>query len=150
MIIVYSIKGPEIIRKNNFIINTGDNLTLEQRKIKIQQNKVKYGLNASYIRSLKIPKLLSQSIGHFLTIKQILDDKNNFSIVEKINQLKNLIKCMKKKITIIQKVERKRNERKISVMSGDDDSHSKRDTKKSYVVTLRKLDKDMKNFELIN
>jgi len=99
---------------------------------------------------LKIPKLLSQSIGHFLTIKQILDDKNNFSIVEKINQLKNLIKCMKKKIAIIQKVERKRNERKISVISGDDDSNSKRYTKKSYVLTLRKLDNEMKNFELLN
>lgn len=99
---------------------------------------------------MKIPKLLSQSIGHFLTIKQILDDKNNFSIVEKINQLKNLIKCMKKKIAIIQKVERKRNERKISVISGDDDSNSKRYTKKSYVLTLRKLDNEMKNFELLN
>lgn len=48
--------------------------------------------------------MLSQHIGHYLTIKQILDEKNNLSIVEKIDQLKNLIKCMRNKIDIIDSV----------------------------------------------
>jgi hypothetical protein len=61
---------------------------------------------------LKIPKLLSQSIGYYLNIKQILDVKNNLSIVEKINQLKNLIKCMRNKIETVEKVERKKKQMK--------------------------------------
>ena len=35
-----------------------------------------------------------------------MDEKNNFSIVEKINELKNLIKCMKKKIYLIDMVDK--------------------------------------------
>jgi hypothetical protein len=74
----------------------------------------RYGLTTTFIKSLKIPKLMSHSIGHHLSIKQILDEKNNFSIVEKINQLKNLIKCMKNKIHIIENVEKKRKQLKIA------------------------------------
>jgi hypothetical protein len=71
--------------------------------------------------------------------------------VEKINQLKNLIKCMKKKITIIQKVEKKRKERKASGNLIDDATNFSKNLKmsKSFVVTLRKLDCEMKNFELV-
>ncbi len=71
--------------------------------------------------------------------------------MEKINQLKNLIKCMKKKITIIQKVEKKRKERKASGNLIDDATNFSKNLKmsKSFVVTLRKLDCEMKNFELV-
>lgn len=84
-----------------------------------------------YIRSLKIPKLLSQSIGHYLTIKQIKDEKNNFTIPEKINQLRNLVNCMKNKIRIIQAVERKR-----KIATHKDDNLS---VKRTFNVILRKL-----------
>jgi hypothetical protein len=59
---------------------------------------------------------------------------------------------MKKKIAIVQKVERKRNERKMSVKSGDDNLHSNREisVKRAYVINLRKLDREMKKFELID
>jgi hypothetical protein len=56
---------------------------------------------------------MSHSIGHHLTIKQVLDEKNNFSIVEKINQLKNLIKCMKNKIYIVENVEKRKKQLKV-------------------------------------
>lgn len=102
-----------MIRKNNFLINTGDNLTLEQRKLKIEKNKERYGLPADYVKKLKIPKLLSQSIGHYLTLKQIGDPKNNLTIVEKIEQLKRLIKSMTNKLRIIDKVEQRRKEDKL-------------------------------------
>jgi hypothetical protein len=135
-------QGPEIIRKNNFIINTGDNMTLEQRKVRIEQNKekyfflIRYGLNTTYIKSLKIPRLLSHSICHHLSIKQILDENNNFSIVEKINQMKNLIKCMRNKIYIIENVDRKRKTLKNIKLS-----------ESSYTLTLKKNNDD--TFELI-
>lgn len=105
-------KGPEIIRKNNFIINSGDNITQDQRNFRIKLNNEKYGLSKEFINSLKIPKLLSLSMGHHLNIKQIMDDKNNFSILEKIDQLKNLIECMKKKLQFIERVENKRKKEK--------------------------------------
>ena len=40
----YMRQGPDIQRKNNFIINTGDILTMAEREQKIAQNKIKYGL----------------------------------------------------------------------------------------------------------
>lgn len=100
--------GPNVIRKNNFLINTGDNLTLEERKRKIEENRKLYGLSKAQIRNFKIPKLLSQSVGHYLSIKQIIENKNNFSLVEKIEHLKRLKRCMRNKIRIINKVEERR------------------------------------------
>ena len=98
-----------IIRKNNFIINNGDNLTLESKKLRIESNKKKYGLSKEYVKSLRIPKLLSMKIDQHLTIKQILDEKNNFSISEKIEHLENLVVCMRKKLELIERIEKKRN-----------------------------------------
>ncbi len=142
--------GPQIIRKNNFIINTGDNLTLEQRKLRIQQNRQKFGLSQSYIKSLKLPKLLSHSIGHFLTIKQIKDEKNNLSIIDKINQLSNLVKCMKKKIRIIESVDKRRRQEKLvgclhGVIEDKDIS-----TKKACSIILRRLDKFGRKYEIVD
>lgn len=48
--------GPEIIRKNNFIINTGDNLTAKEREKRIKMNKQKYGVAIAEIKSIKLPK----------------------------------------------------------------------------------------------
>jgi hypothetical protein len=95
---------------------------------------------------------LSQSIGHYLAIKQILDDKNNFSIVEKINQLRNLMKCMKKKINIIEKVERKRKQKVITNINLNSSDLVNKDLspKNACVLILRKLDKEAKKFEIIN
>lgn len=58
---------------------------------------------------------------------------------------------MKKKITIIHKVEMKRKERKSSGIIIDDvnDMSNKLNLKKGMVVTLKKLDDDMKKFEVI-
>ena len=50
------LKGPEIIRKNNFIINTGDNQTVTERNQRILINKKKYGLSRQFIKTLKLPK----------------------------------------------------------------------------------------------
>ncbi len=98
-----------MIRKNNFIINNGDNLTMESKKLRIESNKEKYGLSKEYVNSLKIPKLLSIKIDHHLTIKQILDEKNNFSICEKIEHLEELVVCMRKKLELIERIEKKKN-----------------------------------------
>lgn len=51
--------GPEIIRKNNFIINTGDNLTAKEREKRIKMNNEKYGLAIQEIKEMKLPKIIS-------------------------------------------------------------------------------------------
>ena len=49
-------QGPEIQRKNNFIINTGDNLTAQNREMRIKQNELTYGLTPHEITQCKLPK----------------------------------------------------------------------------------------------
>ena len=124
---------------------------MEQRKFRIEQNISKFGLTSQFIKSLKIPKLLSHSIGYHLTIKQIKEEKNNFSIVEKINQLNNLIKCMKNKISTIEKVERRRKQEKLIdvEMNGEGAISYNITETKSYNILLRRLDKNNKKFELV-
>jgi hypothetical protein len=84
--------GPDVQRKNKFIINTGNNLTAENREIKIKQNKLKYGLSNEYIKSLRLPKAQKRSRKGevVLSLEQIFHVKSNFSIVEKLHHLQNL------------------------------------------------------------
>lgn len=98
-------KKTNVLRKNNFIINTGDNLTVAKRNSLLKENKEKYGYSPSYYKNLKIPRLLSNSIGRYLTIKQIIDTKNNLTLPEQIEELTNLVNCMKKKIEIIEEIQ---------------------------------------------
>jgi hypothetical protein len=92
-------------------------------------------------------------VGHYLTIKQIDDEKNNFSIVEKINQLSNLVKCMKKKINIIEKVERRKIQEKNKQDNFENSSLGEQGSKfnKNSISTviLRRLDKANKKFEIV-
>lgn len=44
-------------RKNKFIINTGDNLTSQQKQSRIKENKIKYGLSHEEIAALRLPKM---------------------------------------------------------------------------------------------
>jgi len=104
------IQGPEIIRKNNFIINTGDNLTAKERDQRIKLNKQKYGLPLAEIKGLKIPKTSvvkggksGGAGGLVLTIEQIFNAKSNFSVVEKIQHLERLQVALSHKLRIIEK-----------------------------------------------
>ena len=112
-------KKTNVLRKNNFIINTGDNLTVAKRNALLKENKEKYGYPPSYYKNLKIPRLLSNSIGRYLTIKQIMDTKNNLTVPEQIEELTNLVNCMKKKIEIIEEIQlnkkRKRDDKEITI-----------------------------------
>jgi hypothetical protein len=92
-------------------------------------------------------------VGHYLTIKQIDDEKNNFSIVEKINQLSNLIKCMKKKISIIEKVERRKKQEKNIKNNLENSSLQQEESNLNNNCTsnivLRRLDKANKKFQIV-
>lgn len=92
-------------------------------------------------------------MGHYLTIKQIDDEKNNFSIVEKINQLSNLIKCMKKKISIIEKVERRKKQEKNIKNNLENSSlqQEESNSNNNFInnIVLRRLDKANKKFQIV-
>lgn len=83
-------------RKNKFIINTGDNMTAEEREQRIKQNQEKYGLTQKEINHLMLPTSKNQfksdvkSRELVLTLEQISNPKNNFSIIEKLLHLNNL------------------------------------------------------------
>ena len=94
--------GPEIQRKNKFIINTGNNMTAEEREKKIKENMQKFGLKPDEIRKLRIPKNRESRRGGqvALQLDQIFHPKSNFSIVEKLNHLHIL------RMAILRKLER--------------------------------------------
>mmetsp|Transcript_6337 Transcript_6337/g.4774 ORF Transcript_6337/g.4774 Transcript_6337/m.4774 type:complete len:113 (+) Transcript_6337:237-575(+) len=90
--------GPDIQRKNNFIINTGDNLTVKEREKRINANKERYGLSAVQIKALKLPKAVEVQKDFILSHDQIFNVKNNFSVAEKLHHLEILKRAIEKKI----------------------------------------------------
>ena len=96
-------QGPEIQRKNNFIINTGDNLTAKEREKRIKLNKQKYGLSQVEIKAMKLPKPVDARMDVILTIDQIFNAKSNFSVIEKLHHLDTLKTALETKLKKIQK-----------------------------------------------
>mmetsp|Transcript_2893 Transcript_2893/g.2722 ORF Transcript_2893/g.2722 Transcript_2893/m.2722 type:complete len:140 (-) Transcript_2893:96-515(-) len=98
--------GPEIQRKNNFIINTGDNLTAKEREKRINMNKERYGLTLQEIKSLKLPKAVGVQKDLLLSLDQIFNAKSNFSVVEKLHHLEILKEAIEKKVARVEKAKR--------------------------------------------
>ncbi len=51
-----NMKKTDVTRKNNFIINTSNNPTKEERKIRIEENKQKYGLSKDEVKEIRLPR----------------------------------------------------------------------------------------------
>lgn len=49
-------KKKNVIRKNNFIVNQNDNLTKEEKKILIEQNKIAFGADQDQISRIILPR----------------------------------------------------------------------------------------------
>ena len=95
--------GPEIQRKNNFIINTGDNQTAKERDLRIKMKKQKYGLTMAEIKALKVPKLTHGDAkgtknAMVMSIEQIFNQKSKFSVVKKIVYLERLHHALETKL----------------------------------------------------
>ena len=91
-------------RKNKFIINTGDNMTAEERELRIKQNQEKYGLSQKEINEIKLQankKYFNITNAELLKIDQIINPKNNFSTIEKLVHLHNLRLAALKKLEMI-------------------------------------------------
>jgi len=89
-----------VTRKNNFIINTSNNPTKEERKRQIEENSLKYGLSKEEVKAIKLPRWRTEG---FLTLDEIETDK--LSTLEKLIHLENLKKEIEMRLTTIQKGE---------------------------------------------
>lgn len=67
-------KNTTAMRKNNCIINTGDNPTKEERKRRIDENRKLYGLTRDQIIAIKLPKFKCKDVNHLLTLEEIEND----------------------------------------------------------------------------
>jgi len=99
--------GPGILRKNKYIINTGDNLTAVDRAKKMKQNKISYGLNATLVKALRLPKP-KKIVAEVLTLEQITNKKNLFSTIEKIDNLYKLRASLESKLQFLAKKKEQR------------------------------------------
>lgn len=82
-----NMKRTGVTRKNNFIINTSNNPTKEERKRQIEENRIKYGLTKEDVKAIKLPRWRTEG---FLTLDEIETDK--LSTLEKLIHLENLRK----------------------------------------------------------
>jgi len=57
-----------VLRKNNFIINTNDNPTKEDKLRQIEENQQKYGLTREQVKIIKLPRWRTEG---FLTLEEI-------------------------------------------------------------------------------
>ena len=60
-----NMKKTGVLRKSNFIINTNDNPTKQEKKRQIQINEEKYGLTREQVRAIKLPRWRTEG---FLTL----------------------------------------------------------------------------------
>ena len=76
-------------------------MTTQERAMKIESNRRKYGLSAQEIKAIRVPKASVTKSGQsdpVLTLEQIFHPKSNFSIIEKINHLENLKQAIVRKV----------------------------------------------------
>lgn len=92
--------------KNNNLINNDSSLSVKEKKKKIIYNRMKYSIPDKLLRDVKIPKFLFNKTPSSLNLKQIRSEKNNFTIIEKIDHSKNYIHCLKQKLKIIKNIEK--------------------------------------------
>jgi hypothetical protein len=88
-----------VVRKNNCIINTGDNPNKIERAIKINENREKYGITEAAAKEIKLPKKKKSLFEEIILLDEI--ETNKFSTVEKIEHLKKLLKLVSYKLHIM-------------------------------------------------
>lgn len=82
-----NMKKQDVLRKNNCIINTGDNPTKEERKRRIEKHRKMYGLSPAQIRELRLPKV-KKDAPEYMTLEDIENEK--FTNLEILTHLYNL------------------------------------------------------------
>ena len=100
-IFIDNINRTGVERKNNCVINTGDNPTKEERTRMIQENRCNYELTKEYVRNIKLPKTNTSKFKHTIMLEEI--ETNKFSTIEKIHHLIMLKKAVESKVEYLAK-----------------------------------------------
>ena len=100
-VFIDNLKKQGVVRKNNCIINTGDNPNKKERAIKISKNREKYGISMEVTKQIKLPKKKKSLFGEIILLDEI--ETNKFSTVEKIEHLKKLQKLVSYKMLIMER-----------------------------------------------
>ena len=88
-----------VTRKNNCIINTGDNPNKHERALKIAANQVRYGLSEAELVRIRLPKKRKSRFQNIVLLDEIETPK--FSTIEKIDHLTRLLKLVDYKMEIL-------------------------------------------------
>ena len=88
-----------VTRKNNCIINTGDNPNKHERALKIASNQVRYGLSEAELARIRLPKKRKSRFQNIVLLDEIETPK--FSTIEKIDHLTRLLKLVDYKMEIL-------------------------------------------------
>lgn len=89
----------DVLRKNKCIVNTGNNPNPEERKLKIEENKAKYGVSMDVVKSIKLPKRNKSKFKEVIMLDEIVSEK--FSTIEKLNHLGKLKELVNYKLELI-------------------------------------------------
>lgn len=87
------------IRKCGFLVNQLGKLTREDKKVLIEQNRVKYGLSQEQIDGIRLPA--AQYLVEIYDVLKITNPKSRMSVVEKINHLIKLEKALLNKLELM-------------------------------------------------
>ena len=95
-----NIQKSDVLRKNNCIINTGDNPTKDERQHRILLNKDKYGIAPEDSKAIRLPRYVSNQNLKFFEIEHIENDK--LTTLEKLIHLTDLQGEIRKKVKRIE------------------------------------------------
>lgn len=100
-VFIDNINRTGVERKNNCVINTGDNPTRQERTRCIAENKDKYGLTKECVQSIRLPKTNNSQFKDTIMLEEI--ETNKFSTIEKIHHLIMLKKAVQNKVEYLAK-----------------------------------------------
>ncbi len=87
-------KKLNVVRKNNCIINTGDNTTLLERRKRVANNQKIYGLSPELINNITLPKFsseLSKNCTDIDMLEQLSAKKTTLEMLDQLYTLRSLI-----------------------------------------------------------
>lgn len=92
----------DVKRKNNCIINMGDNPKKEESLENIEKNRARYGLSTEYIQSIKLPRSNKSLFKNVIMLEEI-ESPGKFTTIESIHHMEELRKAVDFKLEYLSK-----------------------------------------------
>ncbi|KRX04843.1 hypothetical protein PPERSA_06477 [Pseudocohnilembus persalinus] len=109
-----NMKKQNVMRKNNSVINTGDNPTKEERQRNIEGNRKKYGLSQEEISKLEIPRYKTKLLYQYTSLEEL--ESKKYTTIQIYNNLHFVKGLVQKKIDRVKYEQEQYNpERKVVI-----------------------------------